>query len=73
MKTIQQLIFLSKNPYYTLRDEEKAVLDDFLEKKRAKEEKNSQPKSSKKSTRTTNVRVRNIVDKTIPQVEESGK
>lgn len=70
MKTIEQLLFLSKNPYYKLSNDEKAVLDDFLLKKQEEESKTSQKKSSKKSARQTNVRVRNIVDKTIPEPEE---
>ena len=71
MKTIEQLLFLSKNPYYKLRPEEQEVLDDFLLKKQEEESQTSQKKSSKKSTKNTNVRVRNVVKKTIPQPVES--
>lgn len=63
MKTIQQLLDLSKNPYYQFTDDERAVLDDFLEKKRASDSKKSQQKSSKESSKKTPVRVRNIVKK----------
>lgn len=63
MKTIEQLLFLSKNPYYKLSDEEKAVLDDFLEKKRAKATKSSPKKSEKNLERNTPVTVKNIVEK----------
>ena len=70
MKTIEQLLFLSKNPYYKLTNDEKAVLDDFLSKKQEEDSKSSRKTSSKRSTKNTNVRVRNIVDKTIPEPEE---
>lgn len=73
MKTIEQLLFLSKNPYYKLTDEEQAVIDDFLLKQQDEEKSTSQKKSSKQSTKQTNVRVRNIVEKTVPQPEESGQ
>lgn len=33
MKSIEQLLEISKNPYYTLTNEEQARLDDFLSKK----------------------------------------
>ena len=48
MKTIEQLLFLSKNPYYKLRPEEQEVLDDFLLKKQEEDSQKSQKKSSKK-------------------------
>lgn len=32
MKTIEQLLQLTKNPYYVLSKEEQALLDDFLSK-----------------------------------------
>lgn len=67
MKTIEQLLELSKNPYYTFTNDEKAVLDDFLLKKQEKELKKSQKKNSKSSGKSTPVRVRNIVTKTIPE------
>ena len=70
MKTIEQLLFLSKNPYYKLRPEEQEVLDDFLLKKQEEESQTSQKKSSKKSTKNTNVRVKNVVQKTSTESEE---
>lgn len=70
MKTIEQLLFLSKNPYYKLRPEEQQVLDDFLLKEQDESSKNSRKKSSKRLEKPTNVRVRNVVDKTIPRPEE---
>lgn len=73
MKTIEQLLDLSKNPFYKFTNDEKAVLDDFLEKKQAKDLKRQQKKTSQDSEKSTDVRVRNIVEKTIPGVEESGE
>ena len=63
MKTIEQLLFLSKNPYYKLTEDEKQVLEDFLSKKQESESKSSRKKSSKQLEKPTNVRVRNIVEK----------
>lgn len=63
MKTIEQLLQLSKNPHYTFTPDEKAVLDDFLSQKQEKTSKKSHKKSSKKSSDKTNVTVRNIVEK----------
>ncbi len=63
MKTIQQLLELSKNPYYVFMEDEQVVLDDFLSKKRAKDSKKSQKKSSNESGGKTPVIVRNIVPK----------
>ena len=73
MKTIEQLLDLSKNPFYKFTSEEQAVLDDFLLKKREKDSRSKQKKSSKPSENNTPVLVRNIVKKTIPGVEESGQ
>lgn len=96
MKTIEQLLFLSKNPHFRLSPEEEKRLNDFLEEKQAKRSnerkkstkkttKKSAKKSSKKSDEDTlatadgknhgsdTVRVRNVVPKTIPRVEESGQ
>lgn len=70
MKTIEQLLFLSKNPYYKLSYEEQQVLDDFLLKKQEGDSKNSRKESSKRLEKPTNVHVRNIVEKTIPGPEE---
>lgn len=72
MKTIEQLLELSKNPFYVFTNDEKAVLDDFLAKRQAEHSTSSQKKNLKNSDKSTPVRVRNIVDKTIPQPEESG-
>lgn len=72
MKTIEQLLQLSKNPYYKFTNDEKAVLDDFLFQKRQKALKNSQEKNSTNSESDTPVlRVRNIVPKVIDDVEEA--
>ena len=70
MKTIEQLLFLSKNPYYKLRPEEQQVLDDFLLKRQDEESQTSQKKSSKKLSANTNVRVKNVVQKTNTESEE---
>jgi hypothetical protein len=72
MKTIEQLLELSKNPYYTFTNNERAVLDDFLEKKQARDSKNLQEKNSTNLEDNTPVRVRNIVQKTIPEAKDSG-
>ena len=71
MKTIEQLLTLSKNPFYRFTNDEKAVLDDFLSKKREKDSKSSQKKNSPSSGSNTPVRVRNIVEKTIPEPQEA--
>lgn len=63
MKTIEQLLALTKNPYYKFTNDEKAVLDDFLSQKPAKNSKTNQKKNSKSSDNDTPVRVRNIVPK----------
>jgi hypothetical protein len=70
MKTIEQLLELSKNPYYKFSPAEEVILNDFLEKKSAKSSTSSVKKSSEHSEKDTPVRVRNIVQKTIPRVEE---
>lgn len=71
MKTIEQLLELSKNPFYTFTNDEKAVLDDFLSKKQAKASKNSQQKNSTNSGSNTPVRVRNVVPKMVDDVEDA--
>lgn len=71
MKTVEQLLELSKNPYYKFTNEEKQVLDDFLSAQRDKFSPNSQSKNSNKSDAKTPVRVRNIVPKTIPGVPDA--
>ena len=71
MKTIEQLLELSKNPYYKFTNDEKAVLDDFLSKKKGRDWLTSRKKSSPTSDSNTPVRVRNIVEKTIPDVPDA--
>ena len=73
MKTIEQLLELAKNPYYKFTQAEQAVLDDFLAEKQDTDSKPSHSTSSTKSSNDSRVRVRNIVEKTIPDVPESGK
>ena len=70
MKTIEQLLALSDNPYYKFTQDEQAVLDDFLLKKREKDSQSKQKKSSETSENDTPVRVRNVVEKTIDDVPE---
>lgn len=70
MKTIEQLLELSKNPYYQFTDAERVVLDDFLANEREKDSQKSQKPNSPRSGKNTPVRVRNIVDKTIPGVTD---
>lgn len=74
MKTIQELLELTKNPYYKFMPNEQAVLDDFLEKKQAKALAKSQKQNSKKSSDETPVVVKNVVQKAPtypPQAHES--
>lgn len=71
MKTIEQLLELSKNPFYTFTNDEKAVLDDFLSKKQAKASKNSPKQNSTNSGSNTPVRVRNVVPKMVDDVEDA--
>lgn len=73
MKTIEQLLQLSKNPYYKFSEAESQVLDDFLSKNQDSDSKKSQKKNSKESVGKTNVTVRNIVKKadTYPPEAES--
>lgn len=86
MKTIEQLLELSENPYYKFSQEEEQELNAFLLKKREEASKRSAQKNSKKSdsntavtaddlkTHSTNiVKVRNVVKKTVPHTEESGE
>ena len=63
MKTIQQLLKLSENPFYKLTANEQAVLDDFLSEKSGSVSKKSQKKSSSESSKKTRVIVRNVVKK----------
>ena len=71
MKTIEQLLALSNNPYYKFTNDERAVLDDFLLRKQEKESKKQQKKNLRNSDTSTPVRVRNIVPKTIDDVEDA--
>lgn len=73
MKTVEQLLQLTKNPFYKLTNDEQAVLDDFLARQKEEDSKSSQNKNEKNSEKNTPVRVRNIVEKTIPQPAESGQ
>lgn len=75
MKTIQQLLTLSKNKFYKFTAQEKEVLDDFLSQKPASDSKSSQKTSSKKSSDKTPVTVRNVVHKAdtyAPELDESA-
>lgn len=63
MKTIQQLLELSKNPFYKFTDSEQAVLDDFLSQKQASDSETSQQESSTESSQKTRAIVRNVVKK----------
>lgn len=79
---IKELLFLSKNPHFTFSAEEQAALDDFFSKKREESRQNLPKKKSKKSSKSTpatanskstatdTVKVKNIVEKTTPEVEE---
>lgn len=64
MKTIQQLLQLSRNPFYKFSPEEKAVLDNFLLSPVDSPMTTSQKKRLKKSLQQTRVVVRNVVEKT---------
>ncbi len=63
MKTIQQLLELSKNPYYVFTKEERMVLDSFLSQRQDTTIKVSPLNDLKKSSKKTPVTVRNIVEK----------
>lgn len=63
MKTIDQLLKLSQNPFYKLLPEEQEVLDNFLLKKQEKGSENSQKENSEKLSESTPVTVRNVVEK----------
>jgi len=71
LKTIEQLLALSKNPYYTFTQEERVVLDDFLLKKSAKDSEKLPRGSLPNSGDDTRVHVRNVIPKTIPHVREA--
>lgn len=61
MKTIAQLLELSKNPFYKFTPLEREVLDDFLLQRLDIVSPKSQKKSLKKSSKKTRAIVRNIV------------
>ena len=63
MKTIEQLLKLSQNPFYKLLPEEQEVLDNFLLRKQEKGSENSQKENSEKLSESTPVTVRNVVEK----------
>lgn len=71
MKTIQQLLHLSKNPFYKFSPDEKAVLDDFLLQPLDSLMKKSQKKHLKRLSPRTHVTVRNIVKKVDTYAPES--
>lgn len=70
MKTIDQLLKLSQNPYYKMSEDEKEVLEHFLSKEKAKHK--SQEKGSESSPKKR-VTVRNVVKKAPTGLEESGE
>ena len=74
MKTIEQLLHLSKNPYYAFTAGDKKRLDDFLGSQQEKASVRSPKKRSKESSEKTPVIVRNVVKK-FPAgvVEEASK
>lgn len=63
MKTIQQLLELSKNPHYKFMPDEKRVLDAFLAKRRGSRSTTSQEENLNESSEKTPVTVRNVVEK----------
>ena len=63
MKTIQQLLELSKNPFYRFTNEEAEKLDDFLLKNQDTTSPTSAKKRSKPLSNKTRVVVRNVVKK----------
>lgn len=71
MKTIEQLLELSKNPYYKFTASEQAVLDDFLESEQAKHSIDSHKKKDNKYTTSSPVTVHNIVPKVIDRVKDA--
>lgn len=75
MKTIEQLLKLSENPFYKFTDTEKEVLEDFLSKKQEEDSKNSPKKNFKESSQITRAIVRNVVKKADtypPEAHESS-
>lgn len=68
MKSIEQLLQLSKNPYYKFSDDEQAELDSFLSSK--SEQKKSQKNSSDDSEKNIPATVlnKNVVAKEIGKI-----
>lgn len=64
MKTIEQLLELSKNPYYNFTKEEREVLDSFLSEQLDTDLQKLEKIYSTKSSDKTRVTVRNVVKKT---------
>jgi len=64
MKTIEQLLKLSQNPFYKFTQTEQEVLDDFLSKNQDSDSPKSQKDSSTESSLKTRAIVRNVVKKT---------
>lgn len=71
MKTIEQLLELSKNPYYKFTAAEQVVLDDFLEREQADHSTDSTKKSLKSLDKSFPVTVHNIVPKVIDRVPDA--
>lgn len=72
MKTIEQLLQLSKNPFYKFTPDEQMVLNDFLSQKQDTGSQTLPKKDLKKSSKRTPVIVRNVVKKadTYPPEEQ---
>lgn len=73
MKTIEQILELTKNPYYSLTNEEQAVYEAFLSKKSGRT--TPQTGNSKDSDSSTPAIVKNIVRPEhgeIPTVDQSA-
>lgn len=64
MKTIEQLLKLSRNPYYKFTQTEQEVLDDFLSKNQDSDSQKSQKTNSTELSPKTRAIVRNVVKKT---------
>lgn len=73
MKEIEQLLELSKNPYYKFTREEEVALDSFLSKRRDLDSKKFLKKNSDGSSKNTRVTVRNVVKKADTYPPESGQ
>ena len=73
MKTIQQLLELSKNPFYKFTLDEQEVLDDFLYKQQDTTSQKSPAKNLKKLSKKTRVTVRNVVSKVDTYAPEASE